>query len=235
MGWFNSVIDSVGGAVNWVKYNSGTIAQAASAIATVVRAVGVASDEDNDNDPANALFPNFNAAAGKLSAVATVGAKQQYKKARASLPAHIKNNPTLKVTAAPISSEPSFLWFDPAPVDSKGQPNRGLVRDIGKMLTQRSFPTILPSRSDPADIDAVGFQWFDVGLKIGQAILGTSEHPLPPPPSRPAPPPPTTVSSSPPSSRSPARTARASSRAATPTTAFRWDRRARTRLGMLVW
>ncbi|KAK4232666.1 hypothetical protein C8A03DRAFT_20085, partial [Achaetomium macrosporum] len=98
------------------------------------------------------------------------GAQKHLEKVLDSLPAHIKEDPTLEVTAAAVPAETTFLWFDPAPVDSKGQPNRGLVRDLGKMLTVRSFPTVLPSSS--GDINAVGFGWLDVGFRIGQAIFG---------------------------------------------------------------
>ncbi|KAK4232678.1 hypothetical protein C8A03DRAFT_39738, partial [Achaetomium macrosporum] len=156
MGWFSSALQGIGHAVNWVKQNSGTIVQAASTIAQVAGAVGLAEGED----PADALFPNFTAAAGK----------KHVEKVLDSLPAQIRKDPTLEVIAAAVPAETTFLWFDPAPVDSKGQPNRGLVRDLGKMLTARSFPTLLPSSS--GGIKAVDFGWLDVGLKIGQAIFG---------------------------------------------------------------
>ncbi|KAK0721226.1 hypothetical protein B0T21DRAFT_386166 [Apiosordaria backusii] len=166
MGWFSSALQGIGHAVNWIKQNSGTISQAASTIAQVAGAVGLAEGEE----PADALFPNFTAAAAKVAAAAGDGAQQQLEKVLDSFPAQIKNDPTLEVTAAAVPAETTFLWFDPAPVDSEGQPNRGLVRDLGKMLTARSFPTVLPSGS--GDINAVDFGWLDVGLRIGQAIFG---------------------------------------------------------------
>lgn len=168
MGWFSSALQGIGSAVNWVKQNTGTISQAASIIAQVAGAVAV----DEAEDPADALFPNFTTASAKVAAVAQDGAQQHLQKILDALPAHIKNDPTLEVTSPGIPAETTFLWHDPAPVDAKGDPNRGLTRDLSKMLAQRSFPTVLPVGSAGGDLKAVSFGWLDVAKTIGQAIFG---------------------------------------------------------------
>ncbi|KAK4194029.1 hypothetical protein QBC40DRAFT_344384 [Triangularia verruculosa] len=105
---------------------------------------------------------NSGTIAQAASTIAQVAGATHLEKMLDSLPAQIKNDPTLEVIAAAVPAETTFLWFDPAPVDSKGQPNRGLVRDLGKMLTVRSFPTVLPSGS--GDINAVAVETIKDGL-----------------------------------------------------------------------
>lgn len=167
MGWFNSALQGIGSAVNWVKQNSGTIAKAAEVIAGIA---GVPVMADDVNGPVTDLFPNFTKAAAKVYDKAQKGAQEKLDEVLASLPERIRNDTTLEITQEPVPAESTFLWSEPAPLDTKGQPNKELVQDIGKMLTQRNFPTVLPTSSNGAGNLALG-GLLDVALRIGQAIF----------------------------------------------------------------
>lgn len=164
MGWFDSIVQGIGAGVNWVKENSGTIGQAASAISSIAGLVLL----DND-DPTAKIFPNFAAAAAKLAEKAQRGALEKRDDVIAGLPEYIRNDPTLQVTADEDPAGSTFLWLDPAPLDPADQPNKGLVQDIGKLLTEKSLPTVLPGKNDKAN--TLDFGLFDVALSIGQAIF----------------------------------------------------------------
>ncbi|KAK0671623.1 hypothetical protein QBC41DRAFT_269908 [Cercophora samala] len=175
MGWWGSIISGVGAAVDWVKSNSGTIEKAVSVIAKVAGAIA-----DDHDDPVAQLFPNFTKAAQKLKEKAQEGAEMKLKEVKAGLPDRIKNDKTRRTEAATDLADSTFLWVDPAPLNQAGQPNKGLVQDIGKMLAQSSFPTVLKTGNGKEKGKQSDSGLLDVALSIGEAIfanMGTeSEH-----------------------------------------------------------
>ncbi|KAK4171388.1 hypothetical protein QBC36DRAFT_382600 [Triangularia setosa] len=165
MGWWNSIVDGVGSAVNWIKSNSGTIGAAASVIAKIAGAVA-----QDDDDPVAQLFPNFTKAAQKLNELAKGGANAKLKEVLNSIPEYSMNDRmvNLQTAEATLLADSTFLWLDPAPLNRDGQPNKGLVQDIGKMLAQSSFSTVLTSSGEGK---RKGSRSLDVALAIGQAIF----------------------------------------------------------------
>ncbi|KAK4671534.1 hypothetical protein QC764_606710 [Podospora pseudoanserina] len=166
MSWWSSLIHGVGSAVDWVKSNSGTIGTAAGIIAKVAGAIA-----DDHSDPVAQIFPNFIKAAQRLKKKAQKGAQAKLDEVSASLPDRIKNDKTRKTEEAASLSDSTFMWVDPAPLNADGQPNKSLVHDIGKMLAQSSFPTVLKAGNGKGKREGSDSGFLDVALSIGQAIF----------------------------------------------------------------
>jgi hypothetical protein len=157
MGWFDSIIDGIGSAVNWAVSNSGAISGIVNAVSTVAGLLAAASiDNANgaDIDESDDLFVAFNRA-------------NQYLVHTASsmlVPPKLPNTRTVQL---------SGLWTGASPLDSAGNPSPEMYKDIAKFLVQNDIPLEL---SGPGD----------VALRIGQAIFADNAVPPPSPSSSPA-------------------------------------------------
>ncbi|KFY64866.1 hypothetical protein V496_02967 [Pseudogymnoascus sp. VKM F-4515 (FW-2607)] len=130
MGWFDSTIDGIGSAVNWVTSNSGTISGVFNAVSTVASLLVATSPVDNakgaDTDTPPDLFVTFNQA-------------NQYLENEASymLGKILPKLPNVRIVKM------SGLWTGASPIDATGDPSLEMNKDIAKtgyIRGQRSSP-----------------------------------------------------------------------------------------------